>query len=35
MKAKKCIVNFVGFCGTSLNPGEFEKKIIEVAQTAQ
>jgi hypothetical protein len=35
MKAKKCIVNFVGFCGTSSNPGEFEKKIIEVAQTAQ
>ena len=34
-KAKKCIVNLIGFCGTGLNPKEFENKMNEVTQSAK
>ena len=33
-KAKKCIVNLIGFCGTSLSSKEFEDKMNEVAKSA-
>ena len=34
-KAKKCIVNLIGFCGTGLNPKEFENRMNEVTQSAK
>jgi hypothetical protein len=34
-KAKKCIVNLIGFCSTGSDAGEFENKINEVAASAQ
>ena len=34
-KAKKCIVNLIGFCGTATNPKELENKMNEVTQSAK